>query len=611
MREPTRPHRLHCLSALAACALLLLIHPAARGAEWRWQEVERVVAIGDVHGAFPALVRTLENARVIDGRKQWAGGKTHLVVTGDLLDRGPGSRQVMDLLMRLEGEAQEAGGMVHVLLGNHEVMNLTGDLRYVSAAEYSAFSADENAADRERAFAVFRTAHADVTDEDTLQRRFAERTPPGWFGRRAAFTPDGRYGRWLLEKPFMVVIDDTAFVHGGLSPMVTDLGLDGVNRELKEQVALYARQFERVAGAGLVDVTENFFERPPLLEALPAAPERGPELARAIADVIRLSQAAVHRPDSPVWYRGNVGCSELIEQDKLQAALSAIGAARVVIGHTPTASHQVQQRFGGKVIEIDTGMLGSHYGGSGHALISEGGRLAVVGETGAEASSPVPQPRPTGLERSRLTVPELERILASGEIRSVTRDASGRTVVVLHGGDEDVPAVFTRKPRGRGFVPELAAYRIDRLLALDMVPVTVAREVDGREGTLQVRVANATDEASRRESGAGYGAYCPLPEQWQAMYVFDALIYNERREPQSMLYTPGEWRLMLTRHDHAFAAEDGRPEWLGKVDLRVDDAWKKALAALTDELLADRLGDVLDEDRLQALGERRDALLEE
>jgi hypothetical protein len=171
--------------------------------------------------------------------------------------------------------------------------------------------------------------------------------------------------------------------------------------------------------------------------------------------------------------------------------------------------------------------------------------------------------------------------------------------------------MFTKKPRGRGFVPELAAYRIDRLLHLDMVPVTVPREVDGDAGTLQVLIADASNEASRRETGEGYGAFCPLPEQWQAMYVFDALIYNERREPQSMLYTPGEWRLMLTRHDHAFAAEDGRPEWLGKVDLRVDGAWKKALAALTDELLADRLGDVLDEDRLQALGERRDALLEE
>lgn len=609
MPESIRPHRLNCLLALAIAVLSL--QAAAWGAEWRWQDVDRVVAIGDVHGAFPAMVRTLRNAQVIDGREAWVGGRTHLVFTGDLLDRGPGSRQVMDLLMRLEGEAREAGGRVHVLLGNHEVMNLTGDLRYVSTADYAAFSADEKAADRERAFEVFRTAHPDVPDPQALERRFAKRAPPGYFGRREALTPEGRYGRWLLDKPFLVVIDGTAFVHGGLSPMVTDLGLDAVNRELKQQVSRYARQFEKVAGAGLVDVTGNFFERPALLEALPADPGRDPELARAIADVIGLSQAAVHDPDSPVWYRGNVGCSELIERDRLEAALSAVGAARVVIGHTPTASHQVQQRLAGKVIEIDTGMLGSHYGGSGHALIIEGDQLVVVGESEPDPSSPVPQPRPTGLERSHLTVPELERILAHGEIRSVAKDESGRTVVLLHDGDADVTAIFTRKPRGRGFVPELAAYRIDRLLGLDMVPVTVAREVDGDAGTLQVRLEDGTDEASRRKTGAGYGAYCPLPEQWQAMYVFDALIYNERREPQSMLYTAGEWRLMLTGHDHAFAAEDGRPAWLGKVDLEVGGAWKQALAALSDEVLAERLGDVLDEDRLQALAERRDALLEE
>lgn len=589
----------------------LSFQTTAWGADWRWQDVERVVAISDVHGAFTAMVETLENAHVLDDGLAWAGGKAHLVVTGDILDRGPDSRKVMDLLMRLEGEAREAGGMVHVLLGNHEVMNLTGDLRYVSAAEYAAFAADEQASDRERAFRTFRAAHPEVTDPEALQRRFEQRAPPGYFGRRRAFTPEGRYGQWLLEKPFVVVINDTAFVHGGLSPVVAELTLDGINRELKQQVSRYARQFEVVAEAGLIDVTVNFFERPPLLEALAPDPGRSPELEQAIADVISLSEGTVHGPESPVWYRGDAGCSELIEEDKLDAALAALDARRVVIGHTPTATRQVLQRFDGRVIEIDTGMLHSYYGGSGHALAIEGNRLAVLGESGTDVSSPAPQPPPTGLERSTLTVPDLERILSQGEIRSVTEDESGRTVVLLHDGDDEVPAVFTKKPRGKGFVPELAAYRMDRLLHLDMVPVTVAREVDGDAGTLQVLTPRATNEMSRRETGDGYAAFCPLPEQWQAMYVFDALIYNERREPQSMLYTPSEWRLRLTGHGETFADESGRPAWLEEVDLQVGSAWKQALAALTDEVLADRLGDVLDADRLDALGKRRDALLKE
>ena len=83
---------------------------------------------------------------VIDADFNWSGGKTHLVSLGDLLDRGPESRKVVELLMKLDGQAEKAGGAVHLALGNHEVMVMTGDLRYVSAAEFAAFAGDETQA---------------------------------------------------------------------------------------------------------------------------------------------------------------------------------------------------------------------------------------------------------------------------------------------------------------------------------------------------------------------------------------------------------------------------------------------------------------------------------
>ena len=124
--------------------------------EWHFADVDRVVAVGDVHGAYDALVSTLQNAGVIDEDLAWSGGKTHLVSTGDLLDRGAESRRVMNLVMRLEREAVEAGGRVHLLLGNHEVMNLIGDLRYVAVEEYAAFQDSESPEQREHGFQQFR-----------------------------------------------------------------------------------------------------------------------------------------------------------------------------------------------------------------------------------------------------------------------------------------------------------------------------------------------------------------------------------------------------------------------------------------------------------------------
>jgi hypothetical protein len=120
-------------------ALAFAAVPGSLQAKDEWDGVERIVAIGDLHGDYDQFVRLLRSAQLINAKDRWTGGKTHLVQTGDVPDRGPGTRRILDLLMRLEREPRKAGGYVHPLIGNHEAMNLYGDLRYVVAGEYEAF----------------------------------------------------------------------------------------------------------------------------------------------------------------------------------------------------------------------------------------------------------------------------------------------------------------------------------------------------------------------------------------------------------------------------------------------------------------------------------------
>ena len=111
---------------LAVVALVVaggLVVPAAAA---------RVVAVGDVHGSYEGLVTILLEAGLIDTDLRWIGGDATLVQTGDLLDRGVRVRRVLDLLIRLQGEAAAAGGRVVVLLRNHEAMNLVGIVRDVN-----------------------------------------------------------------------------------------------------------------------------------------------------------------------------------------------------------------------------------------------------------------------------------------------------------------------------------------------------------------------------------------------------------------------------------------------------------------------------------------------
>ena len=187
-----RQFRLILVILLAAMPL------AAAAGDWSFTGAARVVALSDIHGAYGAMVRTLAEADVIDDTGAWVGGETHLVIVGDLLDRGPDSRQAMDHLMRLEDEAIEAGGRVHVLIGNHEAMNLMGDLRYVAPAEYAAFAADETMEERDRWFQKYAERVPEAAAADDFRARFDERFPPGYFAHRREFAYSGKYGHCLL-----------------------------------------------------------------------------------------------------------------------------------------------------------------------------------------------------------------------------------------------------------------------------------------------------------------------------------------------------------------------------------------------------------------------------
>ncbi|NNC77337.1 MAG: hypothetical protein HKN77_05190, partial [Woeseiaceae bacterium] len=411
--------------------LLLCQAPAALlAAKWSFDDVGRIVAIADVHGAFEPMVQTLRNGSVIDASNRWIAGDTHLVVVGDLLDRGPDSRKVMDLLMALELEAERAGGKAHVLIGNHEVMNLVGDLRYVAMEEYAAFASEESAADRQRGFAAWRDLRTVEGDDDAaLQERFDEAFPPGFFAHRRAFGPDGRYGRWLLQKPILIVVNETAFVHGGLSPLIQSLGLDGVNGRLMDDVREYVDELMVLERAGVLLPTDSFYEHESLLANYLPTPNTTAEVLAAIEAVTRLGRSHVHALDGPLWYRGNVACNRLIEQDRLEETLASIAARRVVIGHTPTPTRRALQRFDGRVIEIDTGMLNDYYQGRGHALVVIGDAVGVVSEQSADIQPLLEHQRLVGMRPSvYLSAEDIERLLEAGDIANMRDDELNRRI---------------------------------------------------------------------------------------------------------------------------------------------------------------------------------------
>ena len=181
---------------------------------WEWDSIPRVVAVGDIHGSPDNLILILQSTGLLDGNLAWSGGTSHLVLNGDLIDRGPSDRDVLDLARRLQSEAEAAGGRVHLVLGNHEGMNLYGNLRYVSEESFAGFIDLEWQSDRSKAWMSYKEGYS--RDQVLLLRRaFDEEHPPGYFGRLRALAPDGEYGSWGGGQPAARKINRVGVVQRG------------------------------------------------------------------------------------------------------------------------------------------------------------------------------------------------------------------------------------------------------------------------------------------------------------------------------------------------------------------------------------------------------------
>jgi hypothetical protein len=398
-------------------------------------------------------------------------------------------------------------------------------------------------------------------------------------------------------------------VHGGVPPFVAEHGLTGVNVALKKDLYDYVTTRAGLDDAVVMSPIYSFKESPAILSEKISGGLISDELVSAAQHASGLSISSLHGPAGPTWYRGTATCNRLIEGDALKSALSQIGAKRVVMGHTPTITRQVQQRMNGRIVEIDTGMLKSHYEGSGNALIIEGDELTVVNQDGDLDLSPVEHPVRVGHESMAVDDEALADILKKGEVVELNNDSAAWRLVQITADERTVFAYFSGLPPEQNFVPELAAYKLDRLLGLAMVPVTVRREIAGQDGTLQFVPPASLTERARVAAGKWIGAPCSLDKQMGAMYVFDALIHNPVRTPSTMLYDPDDWLLMLVDHENSFGVETDRPAYLKEIELAIGEQWRTALLEIDDETLRTNLGNVLDKRRLAALSKRRDAMI--
>jgi calcineurin-like phosphoesterase family protein len=358
------------------------------------ESAQTIIALGDVHGNFDGLCDILKRAGLIDEAHHWSGGQTILVQTGDLLDRGAKERDVLDLMMLLESEAPEVGGQVEILVGNHEVMNIMGDLRYVTPQIFSTFATPQSEELRKSSYDQYLNwlkANSGLLSKtkdplfSVTEQQWFEQHPIGFIEQRMAFSRNGEYGKWIREHHAVEKFNSIIFLHGGIAPEQPRLTVDQINSSIRSEIRQWDEAFQYLLDRKLVLPFFTMQETTAVVKALFAIAGKSGKMApeeqkQKLAPFLELPNWLCLRQDGPLWYRGYAEWSDEEGAPRAEALLRAYGVVAIVAAHTVQKTLNIRSRFGGKVFLIDTGMVwsASHTGRASALQILDSAKFTAI-----------------------------------------------------------------------------------------------------------------------------------------------------------------------------------------------------------------------------------------
>jgi hypothetical protein len=286
-----------------------------------YTSIDSIAIISDIHGEYSIYIKLLKSMGIIDNDLNWKFGKGHLVVLGDIFDRGDMVTEVLWHLFGLEKQAVEAGGMVHVILGNHEAMVLENNLYYLN--------------DKYK-----------VVESITNSRYFD------------LYAINSVLGNWLRSKPVIVTIDDIIFVHGGISPGLVErnLTITKINQIFSNEIIgkyLMGNSGNESPKSNVInsdnDVNKRFLADKSAVKPSSMSLENSDMMSDTeMEEIVFLVQN-----DGPLWYRGYF-TNPAFSEKNINSILDFYRKKCIVVGHT--ICDDINSMFDNKILGIDAGI---------------------------------------------------------------------------------------------------------------------------------------------------------------------------------------------------------------------------------------------------------------
>ncbi len=246
-------------------------------------KVKNIAALSDIHGQYDLAVELLKNNKIIDNNLNWNYGKGHLVIVGDIFDRGNKVNEMLWLVYHLENQARKKGGKVHFLLGNHEYMVLHQDVRYINEKYKTTTS-------------LLNLSYDELYSNKTV------------------------LGRWLRSKPTIIKINNSIFVHGGISKdflAQREFNIEAINEVMRKSIDRTKKEMK----------STNFYDE-------------------------------YYGKKSLIWYRGYF--NDHLADTEISDILHRVNSGHIVVGHC--SNEEVVQLFDGKIYGVDSSLKNGKYG---------------------------------------------------------------------------------------------------------------------------------------------------------------------------------------------------------------------------------------------------------
>jgi hypothetical protein len=541
----------------------------------------KTIVFGTVNGRFDELKLQLERIGVIDQRGSWRAGKARLVSLGNLFAKqsinSKVNQPILEFAKKLQIEAEDAGGHFHLVLGKNEVYIMVEGL---------------------------------YTSRTLADNQLSE------------------LGNWLFQQSFVHKQGQELFTHLGLSKISDLADLVLFNQQMKESIIDYAdnwASYYRLNRANQQQQTE------PLLPEILSINDT----VKTIADK-SLKQASylALKQTSPVNFDGSQFCHPYFEKDRLDEKLKQTQSKRVWLT-TEDKSINIRSRFSGRVqilpnfdglaqnaeTEVDSSSANKQPIVFA-SIASDGSTNYFDSVTGEILVPQIPQfrewNRPYGMSDE-----EIELFLKSATIIESSTTKEGKTKPLklkLEKNGKQLKAVFkyvnksgkTVRKRfyggGDRYQHEMAAYRLDRMLGIGLVPVTVEREIDGVKGSVQLWVENMASALQLNEREILYEGTCDVTAQADLMNAFDYLIHNSDRNQTNIVFTKHDWQIWFIDHTRSFGTVLSKPVFQQGVELKPPLEFLKAVKSLSKGQLR-KLKPWLNKEQMAALWERRKRLL--